>query len=379
MKPTEKTDNAPQVSLSTRILLGFASCAIAFIIAAAMAASTGMAPYPYFYATIFLVGVSGVSSAFLSGVLGVAASYPPLFTTAISSGQGFAGLVPALVQFNLVLSTTPTNDTPTTPRNAVMALYFSVNIFISVLAILGFLAIPHLKLHHAGYESVASSESLVNGDADVVFDDGVEGGPQIATLKEVWPYVTVHAICVMVNFLITLSVFPGITSSVLPVGGGGDQRREQIFLTLHFFCFNLGDWTGRSILALSPHLLPTPSSLPLHTLLRTTLLPLLLLCNITLTTPTGTPIPRLLPLLFTDIPYFLILFVFAFSNGWLGTSVLMLAPRSVDGVVGLRGKEGVGRVVGDVMVVGLSLGLVVGGVGSFLVRGVLCGCNPFVG
>lgn len=56
----------------------------------------------------------------------------------------------------------------------------------------------------------------------------------------------------------------------------------------------------------------------------------------------------------------------------------MLAPKGVEGAEEVRRKEGVGRVVGDVMVVSLAGGLVLGSMGSFVVRWGLCGCNPFV-
>ena len=74
--------------MRTRIMSGFILVSVIFSFAALMPFMSDMNPTLYFYVTLGLIIFSGVSSALLGGIIGIVSSFPSLFMTAITIGQG---------------------------------------------------------------------------------------------------------------------------------------------------------------------------------------------------------------------------------------------------------------------------------------------------
>jgi equilibrative nucleoside transporter 1/2/3 len=144
--------------------------------------------------------------------------------------------------------------------------------------------------------------------------------------------------------------------------------------------FNLADWLGKSLPAFFPsNQNMSPKTMHIISYARLVFIPLVLLCNVVFMDPSGFPKDRVLfPLVFGDIAYFMILFLFALSNGWISTVLLMTAPNLLKRDPLLSESLEAQRRVGDWMVLGLSLGLASGSLSSFGFRGVMCQCNPFI-
>jgi hypothetical protein len=97
--------------------------------------------------------------------------------------------------------------------------------------------------------------------------------------------------------------------------------------------------------------------------------------NLTFLDPQGTPIPRLFPIYLNDTSYFLLLFLFALSNGLISTVLLTQASFKVlQEPVNAEQQQPLLQKAGDWMVFGLGLGLSMGSLMSFAVRSLLCGC-----
>jgi len=174
-------------------------------------------------------------------------------------------------------------------------------------------------------------------------------------------------------WLISLSLFPAVTGGVSTITGpgqlGGIWSSKVIFTGLHYLVYNCGDWTGRIITGLSDRFVVKNSTVvALVALLRTAFIPLFIMCN-SETPQTGS---RFLPTVIkSDAGYFVILILFALTNGWTSSVAFMNAPQLVTGA---QEEE----VAGVVQSFGMSLGSTFGSIAGFGVRALVCRCNSFV-
>ena len=152
-----------------------------------------------------------------------------------------------------------------------------------------------------------------------------------------------HALTVFSVFFVTIAVFPALTVLIV---SKTDSFDKKFFIPICcFFLFNLGDFVGRTV----SHNL----SLPLHrpvllftlSLLRWTMIPLIMLCNLR---------PRYhMPVFFKSEAYY-IAFVtaFGFTNGYLFSNAMIHGPKFAPPEVKQKG--------GFVLVFFLGLGVAFG-------------------
>jgi equilibrative nucleoside transporter 1/2/3 len=93
---------------------------------------------------------------------------------------------------------------------------------------------------------------------------------------------------------------------------------------------------------------------------------LFLLCNVTIVPSGGV---AMFPTYMGDNSFIFILFIFGMTNGWVATNLLMEGPQTVS----VSGRE---KAV-NIMVFSLTAGLATGSLLSFMLKGILCQCNPF--
>ncbi|KAJ1308405.1 hypothetical protein OPQ81_004110 [Rhizoctonia solani] len=187
-----------------------------------------------------------------------------------------------------------------------------------------------------------------------------------------------YNIAVFYVFVVTLAVFPSITTSILSVNSPDESIifEPVIFSALHFLNFNVADLVGRALVS-SKSISPTSNTqLLLYSLARTAFIPLLLLCNVQHRPKFGSleDMPPK-PFFNSDIAYMLILFAFGVTSGHASTLVLMAAPSKVLNP-GLELYES--KTAARIAQFSLVGGLVVGSAASFGVRAIQCGCNPFL-
>jgi len=172
--------------------------------------------------------------------------------------------------------------------------------------------------------------------------------------------------------IVTLAVFPPITTSIMPTS---PSFNPLVFNALHFLLFNVGDLAGRCLCVVPKFTTWSSRRLVILSLLRTLFIPLFLLCN--LQPPTATPPALLLvssPIINSDILFFTILLAFGFSNGYVSSMCMMAAPNEEHNPRLRRSDVDIAATTANFCLIG---GLVVGSIASFAVRAQVCNCNPF--
>lgn len=184
-------------------------------------------------------------------------------------------------------------------------------------------------------------------------------------------------------FVITLSIFPALTSSVQSVYRGTsrsghssvDLTSPQLFVPFHFFLFNLSDLLGRSLPSLLPStLLRKARALFSLSLLRSLFVPLFMACNVVSTSQRTGPISHanasvadgwLAQLMqSSDAPFFGLMLLLGFSNGFVSTCIMISGP-SRSKLVNSKGASE-GPLAATLLSFWLCVGLAVGSGLSFL-------------
>ncbi|KAF5363799.1 hypothetical protein D9756_000782 [Leucocoprinus leucothites] len=178
-----------------------------------------------------------------------------------------------------------------------------------------------------------------------------------------------YEVAVAYVFLITLAVFPPITTSVMPVNPG---THPLLFTSIHFLVFNSGDLLGRYICSFPVFHVWSRKRLLGMSLARTLFIPLFLMCNVQRPSLAMTTTP----IINSDFMFMLIMLLFGLSNGYVSSSCMMSAP-SLEHNPRLKGRVEDVDVAATVASFFLVGGLVLGSVTSFAVKSVICQCNPF--
>jgi hypothetical protein len=222
-----------------------------------------------------------------------------------------------------------------------------------------------------------------------------------------------HCFSVCFVFLITLSVFPGITSEIRSKHNLENARCPTagrfygagVWQAMFFLLFNGGDTIGRLLAAARQCI--NPSYVYMLSMGRFVFVPLFLLCNVAASTPSVTPgsgnhtgvtpstkasavftsfyTANFAGLVDTEpflrdprLGYFendawpiVFMLLLSVSNGYVASLEMMNAPA--------RAPDGQQSRAGTNMAFFLVMGIFLGSVFSFPVRALACNCNPFVG
>lgn len=301
-----------------------------------------------------------------NGAFAFAAGFgPPAYIQAIMTGQAVAGVLPSIAQIVSVLAVPEAKPSmtldinklaPPTQESSTSALiYFLTSTTISVIALLAF--IPLIRRHSRLVESRILDDSITG----VAESPSSRATPQRKSVPLLTLYKKLSwlAISVFMCFAITMffPVFTAQITSVRPVLDPGTPRLfyPESFIPLAFLFWNSGDLLGR-LLTLSPFSLrQRPVFLFLLAISRVVFLPLYLLCNVR-----GRRV-----VVNSDFFYLVIVQLgFGVTNGWVGSSCMMLAAESDDVAEDER------EVVGAFMGLNLVAGLTAGSLLSFVAAGV---------
>jgi equilibrative nucleoside transporter 1/2/3 len=263
------------------------------------------------------------------------------YTQAIMTGQGIAGVLPAITQIISVLSVPegqhghPQLEEPSTSAFA----YFITATLVSLLTLLAFFfqlsRTPSKPLLHA---DLASSTPALRKSI-----------PLTHLFKKLSPLAT----AIFISFAITM-FFPVFTSRIVSVRDPAHAPRllkPATFIPLAFFFWNLGDLVGRTGPAL-PALRIThrPRLVLCLALARVAFIPMYYLCNVG---GKGAVVS-------SDVFYlFVVQALFGLSNGYVGSSCMMGFAEWVEP----EEREAAGGFMSLCLVAGLT-------VGSFLSFGV---------
>uniref|UniRef100_A0A8C0ZWU9 Equilibrative nucleoside transporter 2 n=2 Tax=Castor canadensis TaxID=51338 RepID=A0A8C0ZWU9_CASCN len=368
---------------SVRILGSLLGILLLFALTAALV-KVDMSPGPFFSITMASVWFINSFCAVLQGSLfGQLGTMPSTYSTLFLSGQGLAGIFAALAK--LLSVATEVSATGGADSQTAALGYFITPCVGILMSIVCYLSLPHLEFarYYLAKKPSQSPAHELETKTELLQDDeknGIPNSPQkiVLTLnldaeKEPEPEldepqkpekpsifvvfwkIWLTALCLVLVFTVTLSVFPAITAMVTSFTSPG--KWSQFFNPICcFLLFNVMDWLGRSLT--SYFLWPDEDSrlLPLLVCLRFLFIPLFMLCHV--------PERSRLPILFPQDAYFItFMLLFAISNGYLVSLTMCLAPRQV-----LPHER---EVAGALMTFFLALGLSCGASLSFLFKALL--------
>ncbi|KAI8371566.1 nucleoside transporter-domain-containing protein [Radiomyces spectabilis] len=321
----------------------------------------------YFWMILGLLVVTGAStSLFQASVFAEASRFPYKYMQAVMSGQGVAGVAVAVSSIVSALagSTTGTPDPSASARSALI--YFLSAFGITLAAFIGRLILSQQPFYtHQIRKDVPSLSDDMEEEIDA--RDFLASEPPFSVMDTVRKS-TGLIFAVGYIFMVTLAVFPSITALIKsvrrhdPSGLATPNHNrffdDDIFVAFHFLLFNVGDWVGRTMPIIDSLRTFNVKALVTMSVARTLFIPAFLLCNVVVSDD------RRLPVLFgNDLAYFIIVWLFAVTNGWMGSLTMMAAPQQ--SFIRTATEK---SVIGTVMSFSLVLGLAIGGGGSFFVR-----------
>lgn len=255
------------------------------------------------------------------------------------SGQGIAGVLPAIAQIVSVLAfaqSTGEQSGPSSPKSAFA--YFLAATFVSGLSFILFLFL--LSRYGLTINSKTNSHFLSCSDSEQDIETR-----RVVSLFVLWRKLMYPSFAIWLSFCLTM-VFPVFTQAITSVKSDGAGRAFQpdVFIPTAFLLWNIGDLSGRIACGWKSVTITSPRMLVFISMSRAAFIPLYVMCNVG---GHGAVIEN-------DGFYWLVQLVFGFTNGWVGTSCMIVAPNYVEN----DEKEVCGGFMGLCLVLGLATGSV---------------------
>lgn len=302
---------------------------------------------------LLMVFLTSVATALCqNGTFAFASSFGrPEYIQAIMTGQGIAGVLPAVAQIVTVLAFPEpdawdgnddyTDGGASEDGSTSAFIYFLTASLISLVTLLA--VIPLVRRHNRIMESRMMSSITSIEEAE-------RANRKVVGLWAMFKKLHWLAGALFLCFTITMffPVFTGKIVSVIPSENAPRLFQPRSFIPLGFLLWNIGDLGGR-LLTIFPFSVPNkPLFLFIFSLCRLVFIPLYFLCNI----------ENHGALISSDAFYLLVVqFGFGLTNGWLGSSCMIAAPDYVE--------EGEREAAGAFMVLMLVAGLTAGSFLSF--------------
>lgn len=287
------------------------------------------------YIACFFTGMA--TSVLFGTVFGLSALFPPDYAGAIMSGNGIAGVLCSVLS---IITFVATPDTTAGHRTSGL-LFFSLASLTIVVCIGSYFVLQGLPItqyhtrRYAAMQQAATTvgtegERLINGESK--WQSGSDAAPAPVTVRSVFRKIWLDAATVWSVFFVTLALFPGIMLKIEAPHGLADWW-PIILITI--FC--VGDYIGRTV----PRwvVVLTPRTLVVPVLVRYMFFVIFPLC--------------IHPELITQQwALYLIMVIFALSNGYLGTLAMMFGPTKAE----VHEKE----TAGFIMTLALNFGIFCG-------------------
>jgi len=345
-----------------------------------------------FFLFVILNGMlqASAGSYLQSSVIAVASLFGPLAIQPVMYGYAAVGVLVSLIQVLTTLagirkaSLLDAVDEDEAARAAFLFFASSTLFLLTTLALHSWLlTIPAFRSVVIPYEA---SKNIVRVDENretLAEDRHADDHNTLAYIQRnriirVGKMNLEYNVAIAYVFVVTLSVYPPITSSIRSVHYPPTTlfSHPLMFTSIHFLLFNVGDLLGRYLPMVRRLQFGTSRSLLYMSLGRTLFIPLFLLCNVQ--NPSAPPAASSAGIIInSDILFFIILLFFGISNGYLNSLVMMAVPSMLHNPRLKNRPEDVdtSATIAQFFAV---FGLVIGSVTSFGVKGVMCACNPFI-
>lgn len=326
--------------------------------------------------------VASATTIMQDGMMRIISKFPQTFTQAVVAGQAMAGLAVSLSNF-FILMAKPNGPAflQVMGQNAdLCAFIYFVMVFVTlIVCAMAFAVLTRMEMFrhynsvdhpvgdyldakvHNGFDVEDSArETLLSEDERSSREEDHEvltAGDKVDPFELAFR-IRYYAAAIFFVFVVTLAVFPGISSVIQSVNPGVGRFFRDLFTPFTLILFNFSDFVGR-LLASRWHS-TSPVKVMIASLARVAFFPLMMLCN--LKNEHHQVITRVL--FNSDVLALGFLGACAVSNGLVSTLALMHYPRLLRTN---REKE----LGGTIMFFILSIGLTAGSLMSFVLRAML--------
>jgi len=294
-----------------------------------------------------LVGVLGSTDAIVQGSLfGLVGMFSPHYVSALMTGQGVAGIAVSILRIISKVSF-PNDDDGT---RASTYIYFGLSAFVILLSILAYIFALERSPVTKHYLSLSKKE-LLQDKRFMTFpllpDQQISPDSSHVEMFK-FSQIRNMGISVLTIFLVTLSLFPGITSELK--SSNDDLNVTGWFSIIMIFVFDFGDLIGRSIPTFPSFIIFEERGVLIGSVARLVFFPLFILSFH----------PKEIS---SDYAAYFIMFAFAITNGYFATLAMMFATNKVS----VHHKEKTGSIMVFILTIGLTSGVWVGFVlGKFI-------------
>ncbi|XP_053398380.1 equilibrative nucleoside transporter 3-like [Mercenaria mercenaria] len=305
-----------RICLKTRMIFSLVLVILMFVLTVSLVKiDTDTWQSAFFSVTLVTaVLISSGGSILGASLFGLASLFPSQYVQATMTGQAMGGVFAAVANLVTLAIGSHVVDSG--------LVFFMFAVFMAVLTFIGYgclYCIGYSKYHILEIGSTIAIDVNSHED-DVNYIDPDHGcSYYINILKKVWK----EGLSVCFVFLVTLSCFPAITSSIVSVEKTPTEWSEKYFSALVcFLLFNCGDWSGRSVAGSVQWPKYGQSNILLvFSVLRVVFIPLLMFCNAQ---------PRTSPMMFhSDVFPVVFILLLGLTNGYFGTLAMMYGPRRV--------------------------------------------------
>ncbi|KAJ1902396.1 hypothetical protein LPJ66_000007 [Kickxella alabastrina] len=352
-----------------RIFAGLAANTLVYVVGLIMPLMRDYRGAPSFYIVMLQLATTAAASGMLTNSLfALVAHFSPSHVEGVFSGQATAGIIATVAQLVTAYSVKPTDFAASAVPDdkvaeglifrtiAYFAFATAVNLFLTA-------AFWHIKRdpYYRQQSKLAcpSSSSLsdVDAESELLISRSTPNSPPLAAgieaFRTTFKQISGYTYVILLDFSITLAVFPSITAMVTSTSG------FKLLTEWHFFLYNCGDLIGRR---LAPSLaIFRSSSLFAIALARILFIPAFFACHVSFSVWNNW--------IESDYVFLALVVLLGITNGFLSTRSAMLAPSLSDQPT----------IAGSIVAISISTGLAMGSVLSWPVRAAGCMCSPFGG
>ena len=284
--------------------------------------------------TLIIVVLININSAiFQGGIFGLAGSFPQKYMKTLLSGQvnimshenplssscqGGGGVVVASI--NVALLAVGGDQV----EAAFYCFLFSVIYLMG--SVLAFVYLSRTSLYYQCITSKTKSSSSEPDESTLLLQQDQDTPDKTVSVAAILRKIKIEALAVFIIYVVTLGLFPAVTVLIEPTNiASHDLWETKYFVPVSCFLFyNIGDYMGRLMIETSVAPRICSNFALVLSLIRFSLIPLMLMCNIL-------PDQRqYLPVYFdSDAVYIILIFVLSISNGYLTSVVMVNAPGKV--------------------------------------------------
>ncbi|OMJ17052.1 Nucleoside transporter FUN26 [Smittium culicis] len=244
-----------------RVIIGFSANIIIFLMFSAFPYMTFIkGPFAFYFCLILIILSSVFTGISQTSINALASMMPPSCMQGMMSGQAIAGLISSITQLvTAYLTSKKGSDTAESDTISKLSpglklrtmACFLITAIIVIVSTLMFMKLKGTQLYkdlinHSAEEERTAQEAILAIQGETSSDIESANVPKVASKpQEIFKTllsVKHYAHAVLLSFIVTLSMFPSLTSQVTSVNG---KLGVSYLVEWHFVLFNAGDYIGR--------------------------------------------------------------------------------------------------------------------------------------